>query len=86
MGEYKPNLKRIADEDVAGRKVIICDFSQNSPDHPRLVPSLVYASLLDANTGSIVISATLEYIAQAIQRRGYVLVEVRPYKVGALEK
>lgn len=36
----------------------------------------VFAKLYDADTGVLLISATLEYIAKAIEKRGYRLIKV----------
>ncbi len=37
--------------------------------------SIIYAHLYSADTGDLVISATLDYILNAIEERGYILVK-----------
>ena len=36
--------------------------------------NIIYATLIEADTGDLVIAATLEYILNAVKTRGYVLV------------
>lgn len=58
---------------MAHRRVKIADISQNEPNS-HLKAYLVYASLRDVDSGELLISATLEYIANAICERQYLLV------------
>jgi len=59
------------------KRVYLSSVSQNSKTHKRLTPSQVYAELHEYDTDELIISATLEYIATAIQERGYELVLVQ---------
>ena len=61
--------------------VILKNFRQNAADHPHLKPNLVYAGLYDASDESLIISATVEYIVNAILTRGYRLIRVKGSEV-----
>lgn len=54
----------------------IDNFRQNTSDHKRLEPYVLYATLMDADTGELIINATMEYIMQAVEERGFTIVKI----------
>lgn len=55
---------------------------QNGADHPALKSFVIYATVREfRNSGNLLLAASLEYCAQAIEDRGWVLREVNGSKM-----
>ena len=63
-------------------KVILRDISQNKgPVFHNLVPFQIYGCLYEAESGRLIVSATIGYIETAIRERKYDLVSVEGVEV-----
>jgi len=58
------------------KRVVLRNFRQNAVNHPTCQPFQVYAELHDLDSDQLIISATVNYILEAIVKRRYKLVSV----------